>query len=154
MCVCVGREGGGKLCIGSEGNRKLSNTNQEFILQYQGPEVDSPEARTAAALNFLRSPTSSCPPLPPSSSPPTHNASANNSNSCGAADLVSQGTQTGSLPGSPLTSQPQREQRLTWNISEVECPREDGEEEEKEEEEEEETSIPSTTWLGPGPNGG
>ena len=98
-------------------------------LQLVGPDVDSPEARTAA-LSLLRSPSSSCPP-------PPHNNSSNNSN--GTADVVSQGTQTGSVPSSPLTSH---------------CQQEEEEEEKREISGEEEETIQGTTWLGPGPNGG
>ena len=89
-------------------------------LQLVGPDVDSPEARTAA-LSLLRSPSSSCPPLP-------HNNSSNNSASNGTADVVS------------LTSHCQQQQQQ--------------EEEEEIREIPGEETIPGTTWLEPGPNGG
>ena len=80
---------------------------------FPGPDVDSPEAK-AAVLGILTSPLSS------SSS---HNKSI-------LTDLVSQGTQTGSL-NSPTDKPEQVGGR----------------------QEEEERTQP-TTWLGPGPNGG
>lgn len=83
--------------------------------------MDSPEAK-AAVLGFLKS--------PPSSSPP-HNKSSNNSNLL--ADVVSQGTQTGSAPSTP-TDTP--EQQVGERQEGMDM-----------------TTLP-TTWLGPGPNGG
>ena len=111
MCVCVSVQCVREVCV------------HGVTLQLVGPDLDSPEARTAA-LSLLRSLSSSCPTLP-------HNNSSNNSN--GTADV---GTQTGSVPSSPLTSH---------------CQQEEEEEEKREIPGEEEETIQGTTWLGPGP---
>ena len=108
MCVCVSVQCVREVCV------------HGITLQLVGPDLDSPEARTAA-LSLLRSLSSSCPTLP-------HNNSSNNSN--GTADV---GTQTGSVPSSPLTSHCQQEEEKRENPGE------------------EEETIQGTTWLGPGP---
>ena len=75
MCVCVSVQCVRELC-------RCVHAIEGVTLQLVGPDVDSPEARTAA-LSLLRSPSSSCPP-------PPHNNSSNNSASNGTADVVSQ----------------------------------------------------------------